>query len=88
MQRPVISTNVAAINELVSTGQTGWLIPPANIDALVDAMRQAMLADPQSLTDLGRRGRHLVLKRHHTPTEAAKLESLFAASAARDQETR
>ncbi len=80
MQRPVISTNIAAISELVRTGETGWLIPPGNVNALVDAMRQAMCADAGLLRQMGHRGSELVRKRHRTETEVEKLEHLIAAA--------
>ena len=41
MECPVVSTNIAAIGELVEHGVNGWLIPPAELDSLVEALRQS-----------------------------------------------
>ena len=42
LARPVISTCIAGIPELVKDGVNGWLITPGNLDQLVDAMREAL----------------------------------------------
>jgi glycosyltransferase involved in cell wall biosynthesis len=36
--RPVLTTNVSGCKETVVPGQNGWLVPHANIDALVERM--------------------------------------------------
>jgi len=42
--RPVISTWVAGIPELVTHGVNGWLVPPGDVDALAAAMKEALEA--------------------------------------------
>jgi glycosyltransferase involved in cell wall biosynthesis len=44
---PIISTRVSAIPEIVLDGQTGWLVPPRNADALAAAMRAALSDDAE-----------------------------------------
>ena len=46
--RPVISTYIAGIPELVDAG-CGWIIPAGSEEHLVTAMRQALAASPQEL---------------------------------------
>ncbi len=76
--RPVISTYIAGIPELVLPGETGWLIPAGDVDNLVEALREA-LATPQSVRDrMGEKARCRVKLRHSIETEAAKLRLLFA----------
>ena len=54
--RPVVSTTVAGIPELVANGETGLLVPRDNAGALADAMEQ--LARDESLRgSFGRAGR-------------------------------
>ncbi len=53
---PVISTCVSAIPEVIVDGETGWLVPPADVDALAGALRLA-LADPAERQRRGERGR-------------------------------
>jgi len=75
--RPVISTYVAGIPELVKNEVNGWLVPAGSVDDLVDAMRSALLASPENLAEMGKKGRHSVLEQHSIITEAKKLRQLF-----------
>jgi colanic acid/amylovoran biosynthesis glycosyltransferase len=77
LRRPVIATCVAGIPELVRPGQEGWLIPPGNAEALVDAMRECLAAPPEVLARMGDKGREQVLREHDADTEAGKLAALF-----------
>lgn len=79
MSRPVISTQVGGIAELVQPGANGWLAPPGDASALADAIRQMLATDAATLTAMGRRGRELVLARHDPGQESAKLAALFQA---------
>ena len=42
---PVVATRVCGIPEMVRPGETGWLVPPEDPQALAAAIREA-LADP------------------------------------------
>ena len=53
--RPVISTNVSGVSEIVKDGETGVLIPPNNAVALADGLRQ--LSDKSLRITLGANGR-------------------------------
>jgi len=80
--RPVISTYVAGIPELVVPGVCGWLVPPGSVDALADAMRSALAASPEELDRMGRAGAGRAARRHDGLTEASKLSELISRSAA------
>ena len=54
--RPVISTYVAGIPELVVPGVCGWLVPAGSVEALAEAMRDVLLAPVHELERLGRAG--------------------------------
>jgi glycosyltransferase involved in cell wall biosynthesis len=75
--RPVISSFVAGIPELVRPGENGWLVPAGNQEALTRAMEEALRAPPERLTAMGQRGRDLVKRFHHPETEGSVLETLF-----------
>jgi glycosyltransferase involved in cell wall biosynthesis len=75
--RPVISTAIAGIPELVLPGVTGWLVPAGSVEALVPAMREALEASPARLAELGRAGAALVAEQHDARREARKLLELF-----------
>ena len=52
--RPVITTYVAGIPELVRTGATGWLVPAGDVEALVAAMEACLDAGSDALARDGR----------------------------------
>jgi glycosyltransferase involved in cell wall biosynthesis len=76
--RPIVSTNVGGIGELVREGETGWLARPGDPERLAEAMKLALQASDEELTEMGARGRELVLRMHDVQREAAKLRELFA----------
>jgi colanic acid/amylovoran biosynthesis glycosyltransferase len=75
--RPVISTYVAGIPELIQPGKTGWLVPAGDDAALADAMREALEIPPEQLATMGEAGRRHMIEHHDARKEAAKLKSLF-----------
>ena len=75
--RPVISTYVAGIPELIEPGVNGWLVPAGAVEPLVDAMAEALTADPAELERMGHAGAARVAERHNALTEATKLAFLF-----------
>jgi glycosyltransferase involved in cell wall biosynthesis len=60
---PVVASAVDGIPELVRDGETGTLVPPADLERLADAIL-ALLADPASARRMGDAGRRLVTDRH------------------------
>ena len=75
--RPVISTYVAGIPELVQPGVCGWLVPAGSLCSLVEAMREALNAPVQQLRAMGRAGAARVAELHDVRTQARKLASQF-----------
>ncbi|MBC7482260.1 MAG: glycosyltransferase family 4 protein [Rhizobacter sp.] len=78
LRRPVISTFVAGIPELVRSGENGWLFPAGDVGELADAMRACLAASPSELATMAGAAHERVLARHDIDTEAAKLACLFA----------
>ncbi len=76
--RPVITTAIAGIPELVEHGISGWLVPAGSVDLLAEAMREALSADPIHLANMGRAGLARVRERHDQAKETRKLEALIA----------
>ena len=78
LAKPVISTYVAGIPELVRPGENGWLVPAGDPDELVVAIREVLCTSPERLAAMGMAGRQRCRERHSVDAEAAKLASLFA----------
>lgn len=74
--RPVISTTIAGIPELVDE-RCGWLVPPGDTAALADAMRRALVADGAELRSKGAIGRERVTRMHDRRMLARVLRDLF-----------
>jgi glycosyltransferase involved in cell wall biosynthesis len=82
--RPVISTYIAGIPELVRPGKTGWLVPSGDDAALADAMQEALLAPIERLFEMGAAGRAHIFERHDVVKEARKLRDMFASCVTRN----
>ena len=79
--RPVLTTYVAGIPELVRPGENGWLIPPGSLDELVTAMEAVLDCPAETLAAMGAQGRERVRERHSAATEAARLAGYIRDSA-------
>jgi len=74
--RPVVSTFVAGIPELVEPGQSGWLVPAGSVAELVASMEAALRATQSELAAMGEVGRARVLA-HHDVRETARSLALL-----------
>ena len=77
LRRPVLTTYVAGIPELVEDGRNGWLFPAGSVEKLVDAMANCLSMDLDQLEVMGDAARERVLQRHDIDTEVAKLARHF-----------
>ena len=84
LNRPVISTYVAGIPELVEPGVCGWLVPPGSAEVLAVAMRAALEAPLEKLEEMGKAGAERVAQQHNVDLEAKKLVALFESAIAVD----
>ena len=75
--RPVISTYVAGIPELVQPGVSGWLIPSGSILDLAEAMAAVLQTPSDRLTQMAAAGHQAVQKHHNVQREAQILAELF-----------
>ncbi len=81
LRRPVLSTYVAGIPELIQHGTNGWLFPSGSVNALAAAMEECLRAPVELLERMGRNGRQRALERHDIAREMEKIARLLAASA-------
>ena len=75
--RPVISTYIAGIPELVEPGRCGWLVPPSSVEDLTAAMRAALQSPADKLEQMGRVGAERVRQQHDAARETSQLAALF-----------
>ncbi|MGA4555038.1 glycosyltransferase family 4 protein [Methylorubrum aminovorans] len=82
--RPVVSTRVAGIPELLDDS-CGWLIPPGDVRALMRAMESALSAAPDALAARGAVGRERVERLHDRRLLAGTLIGLFREADAKNR---
>jgi colanic acid/amylovoran biosynthesis glycosyltransferase len=73
LRRPVITTYIAGIPELVKAGENGWLIPAGSICDLTAAMEDCLSRSSDEIERMGDAGRRIVIERHSIDVEAGKL---------------
>ena len=77
LRRPVLTTYIAGIPELVVSGQNGWLFPAGSVEDLTRAMQTCLGSSIQDLQRMGNAGHTRVMERHSIDKEVDKLASLF-----------
>ncbi len=80
LRRPVISTYIAGIPELVQAGQNGFLCPAGDVDALALQMELCLTAPTETLVHMGFLAQQAVLAQHSVDIEAGRLAHLFSNS--------
>lgn len=78
--RPVISTYIAGIPELVDR-EAGWLVPAGDVAALADALRKCLETPRERLDVMGVTARKRVEDRHDLRASADRLKALFEGAA-------
>jgi glycosyltransferase involved in cell wall biosynthesis len=78
--RPVISTYIAGIPELVRNEINGWLVPAGSLEDLTEALRTGLQLAPAHLERMGQAGIECVKQRHDSFMESKKLVQLFSST--------
>jgi colanic acid/amylovoran biosynthesis glycosyltransferase len=86
--RPVLTTYIAGIPELVTHGENGWLIPAGSREAITDAIVEIMATPVAKLEAMAAKGRDAVREHHYTPVETARLADHVRRSIAAEQDGR
>jgi glycosyltransferase involved in cell wall biosynthesis len=79
---PAIACEGSGAAECITPGETGYLVPPGNVEALCEALRR-LLASPTLCHDMGRRGRHFVLRQADSRECLKRLEAFYIDAADR-----
>jgi glycosyltransferase involved in cell wall biosynthesis len=77
LERPVVTSMIMGIPELVEDGVSGLVVPPGDLDRLVAALER-LAGDPQLRARMGRAGRAKVLAEFDVRASALRLRELFA----------
>jgi glycosyltransferase involved in cell wall biosynthesis len=77
VRRPVVSTFIAGIPELVRDGENGWLVPSGDVDALVGALKTCLAAPSDVLQRMSDAAFERVWRRHDLESETERLATLF-----------
>lgn len=73
---PVLTTQIAGVPELVTHGNSGWLVPPGNVASLTEGL--ASLMDDADLRNrFGKAGQEKVAAEFNVVLEAKKLADIF-----------
>jgi colanic acid/amylovoran biosynthesis glycosyltransferase len=81
LRRPVLSTFVAGIPELVRGGENGWLFPAGSLQDLADAMEDCLSRPLFEIKRMGDAAFERATQYHSIDAEAEKLATLFLAPA-------
>jgi glycosyltransferase involved in cell wall biosynthesis len=74
---PAVATGVGGIPEVITDGSNGYLVPPAEPDALAKRITE-LLRDPELAARMGAEGRETVIRRFRAETMAHAIEELYA----------
>jgi glycosyltransferase involved in cell wall biosynthesis len=74
--KPVVATNVGGNSEIVIDGVTGYLVPPADSDALATAVI-ALLQSPDKAKSMGVEGRRVVKEKFSLSEMVENYEKLY-----------
>jgi glycosyltransferase involved in cell wall biosynthesis len=73
---PVVASNVGGLPEVVVDGETGFLVSPADIEALCRRLSQ-LIADPALRQRMGKAGRAFVKAHYDWQVNATQMERLY-----------
>lgn len=77
-----VAADVAAVSEVIRPGQTGWLVPTGDVDALVEAIVEATSRPAVAHRELLESSRRLIEERFDSAGQALRLRALADAPAA------
>ncbi len=77
MESVVIATDIGAPPEIIRDGETGYLVPPGDAQALAERIN-AVLADPVAAMRVGQAARADVIRKYTIERHVALIEAVFA----------
>src|SRR5581483_557945 len=74
--KPVVSTDVGGVRDVVADGKTGYLVPAGDVDGVADRLR-GLAEDADLRRELGAAGRERVLPRYAVPRLVDDIDRLY-----------
>jgi len=75
--KPVVATRVEGVEDVLDDGRNGYLVPPANADALARALIQILSEGEDVWRLFGERGKRLIVKEYTIDRACQQYEQLF-----------
>jgi mannosyltransferase len=72
----LVAARAGAAERVVADGETGLLVPPGDVDALVQAL-EPLLRDPHRAAEMGRRARARAIAEFSIDAEAARIVAVY-----------
>lgn len=72
----LVAARAGAAEKLLAQGDGGVLVPPGDVDALVDAL-EPLMRDPERAADMGRRARARAIAEFSIDVEAEKIAAVY-----------
>jgi glycosyltransferase involved in cell wall biosynthesis len=82
LRRPVLTTWIAGIPELVRDGIDGWLFPAGSVELLAAAMEDCLTRPVEEIWAMGESARARAIERHSVEDQAIQLSELFRTATA------
>jgi len=80
LEKPVISTYIAGIPELIKNNENGWLVPAGDEKTLADTLEVVLDLDTNDIKEIGKKARTTAIERHHIDIESTKLANHIKSS--------
>jgi glycosyltransferase involved in cell wall biosynthesis len=74
--RPILSTDVGGIRNIVAENETAILVPSNNLPAFSEALKR-LLSDPGQLRQMGKKGWDLVGEKYHYTRLVTDMSTLY-----------
>lgn len=77
MELPVIATDINGCNEVIEPGFNGWLVAPRDVQALSQAMNEALASAPEVLAHMGQWARSRIEQRFEQQRHWARMVDFY-----------